>query len=63
MLHEEPEEFTRIGAAIGRCPACPTHKEPILSREKRLGYAAVAELLGDDIDGVVALAEDFGLWD
>ena len=70
VLHEEPELFTRAGAAIVACPGCHPSGDPPqgdkrgLSAEKRAKLAAareLGELLGDDVDGYAAELEDLGL--
>ena len=63
VLHEAPHEFTRTHGRIDRCPACPATGRPPLSAAERQRLAVVAELadiLGDDIDGLVAELEDLG---
>lgn len=62
VLHEEPQEFTRNGAAITRCPTCSYHERndtKVRSDDDRAVYAAIADLLGDDVDGAVGMFEDF----
>lgn len=63
VLHEAPHEFTRIHGRIDRCPACPATGRPPLSAAERERLDLVAELAnlsGDDIDGLVAELEDLG---
>jgi hypothetical protein len=63
VMHEAPHEFTRTHGRIDRCPACPATGRPPLSAAERQRLAVVAELadiLGDDIDGLVAELEDLG---
>ncbi len=63
VQHEEPEGFIRKGAVITACPFCKGRKPqiPAARREKLDAINAVAELLGDDIDGLAATLEDFDL--
>ena len=63
VLHEEPEGFVRTGAVIQSCPCCKGKKQKLSSAQQtRLDeICALAELLGDDIDGFAATLEDFGL--
>ena len=59
VLHDEPEEFTRQGAAIVHCPACKENgKPPPELREKLLAAREAGDLLGDDVDGYAAMLED-----
>lgn len=63
VLHEAPHEFTRTHGRIDRCAACPATGRPPLTPAQRERLAAVAELadiLGSDIDGLVAELEDLG---
>ena len=63
VLHEAPHEFTRTHGRIDRCPACPTTGDPQLSAAQRARLEAVAtlaDILGDDIDGLAAELEDLG---
>lgn len=63
VLHDEPEGFTREGAAIVSCPCCKERKGK-LSKEEREKLAAardLGQLLGDDVDGYAAELEDLGL--
>ena len=61
VLHDQPEDFTRRGAAIVHCPACkengPAPKE---LREKLKAALAVGELLEGDDDGYASILEDMG---
>ena len=64
VLHEAPHEFTRTHGRIDRCPACPAISRPPLSAVEQDRLAVVAELadiLGDDIDGLAVELEDNGL--
>lgn len=63
VLHEEPEGFERKGAAITSCPCCKGNRPKLSAarREQLEAIGAVAELLGDDLDGFAATLEDFGL--
>ena len=54
VLHEDPKAFKRRGGRIDRCPCCPKEK-PKHSR------AELADLLGDDLDGLAVTLEDFRL--
>ena len=64
VLHEAPHEFTRTHGRIDRCPACRATGRPSLSaaeRERLIAVAELANILGDDIDGLAAELEDLGL--
>jgi len=63
VLHEEPELFSRAGAAIVSCPCCTERKEPLTEAERERLAAAreLGELLGDDVDGYAAMLEDLRL--
>ena len=63
VLHDETDSFERRGGRIDRCPCCPRHK-PGLSPEEQERLDAIAELadlLGEDIDGLAGTLDDFGL--
>lgn len=63
VLHDDPNGFQRCGGLITRCPTCPI-VAPRHAPQERLRLAsivAVAESLGNDIDGLAAALEDFGL--
>lgn len=63
VLQEEPDAFRRKGGLIQRCPSCPTAKpqhDPE-TKLKLVTVAAMAELMGDDVDGLAAVLEDSGL--
>ena len=63
MRHEEPHSFERHGGVIKACPCCH-NKNVKLSKKEKERLAAVreiAELLGDDIDGLAAELEDLDL--
>jgi hypothetical protein len=60
------EKFAGAGYEFGgslmvlmRCPACPKGAKP--DQEKAALKAGLAEILGDDEDGLAATLEDFGL--
>ena len=63
VLHEEPEGFRRRGGRIDRCPVCPREKpkHSVQERERLAAIREVADMLGDDVDGLAASLEDFGL--
>ncbi|MFH1416757.1 MAG: hypothetical protein ABII12_00505 [Planctomycetota bacterium] len=63
VRHEEPEAFKRRGGRIDHCPCCPEKKPKHSAKEQeRLdAIAALADLLGDDIDGLAGTLDDFGL--
>jgi hypothetical protein len=62
VLHDEPQNFKRSGAAIVACPACKENgPAPTDLREKLVAAREVGELLGDDVDGYAAELEDLGL--
>ncbi len=63
MIHEDPKAFARCGGRIDRCPACPKQKPRHSRRELgRLdAIRELADLLGDDIDGLAGTLEDFDL--
>ena len=60
------EKFKAVGFEFGgsilnvlRCPACPKEAKP--DPGKAALKAGIAEILGDDEDGIAATMEDFGL--
>jgi len=60
------EKFSAVGYEFGasimnviRCPACPKAARP--DPDKAALKAGIAEILGDDEDGIAATMEDFGL--
>lgn len=60
------EKFRNAGYEFGaslmvvmRCPACPKGAKP--DPDKAFLKAGIAEILGDDEDGLAATLEDFGL--
>jgi hypothetical protein len=60
------KEFAAAGYQFGssimvllRCPCCPKEAKP--DPEKAIIKAEIANLLGDDEDGLAATFEDFGL--
>jgi hypothetical protein len=60
VLHEDPGGFDRDGGLIRRCPSCPA-EEPKLdphTRAKLAAVRAVAQLMGDDVDGLAAAIAD-----
>jgi hypothetical protein len=64
VLHEEPEGFDRQGGRILGCPCCHGITPEGISegeRDRLAAVAAVAELMGDDVDGVAATLEDLEL--
>jgi hypothetical protein len=63
VLHDDPEAFERRGGRIDHCPSCPKDK-PNHSPKQQERLDAIRELgdmLGDDIDGLAGLLEDFNL--
>lgn len=63
VLHEATSAFTRTHGRIDRCPVCPATGRPQLSPAKQAqldAIAALADMLGNDIDGLAAELEDFG---
>ena len=63
VLHDESESFERRGGRIDHCPACPKEMSEH-SPEERHRLVAIRELAnlhGDDVDGLAASLEDFGL--
>ena len=62
VLHQEPDEFDRRGGLIRACPCCHGIEPDGMTEERRSrlrAVAAVAELLGDDVDGLAATLDDF----
>ena len=58
-----PEERDRFLAGRG-CPSCYGKRQPELSERQKTAVAAqraMREVLGDDLDGLVAEMEDLGL--
>ena len=65
VIHEaEPEDFRRVGGLILACPSCggrrPSEQSPE-ERDRLDGIAELARWLGEDLDGLAGLLEDFGL--
>ncbi len=63
VVHEAPCAFVRQGGLIRRCPSCPKDP-PRLPAELAMRLstvAAMAQLFGDDLDGLAATLEDGGL--
>lgn len=65
VLHESPKDFERVGGVIKKCPCCPKDGiAPNLDNQTKAKLEIVeslGEVLGDDIDGLAAELEDFGL--
>lgn len=63
VLHESPERFERHGGAIHSCPSCKGKSVELSEEEefKSMATSALADVLGDDIDGLAASLEDFNL--
>ena len=62
VLHDEPGGFDRSGGLIRSCPCCHGKEPDGMTEERRSrlsAVAAVAELLGDDVDGLAATLDDF----
>ena len=58
----EVDGFTfSSGPYVQRCPACPKGETEYSRSEESFLLAGLADILGDDIDGFMAEAEDFGL--
>ena len=61
VLHEEPDGFDRQGGLIRGCPCChgtPPEGMTEKRRSRLQAVAAVAELLGDDVDGLAGFLDD-----
>lgn len=65
VTHDDPDAFTRDGAAVVSCPCYKERGyERNLSAEARQRLQAARELgtlLGDDVDGYACELEDLGL--
>lgn len=63
VLHEAPADFIRAGGLITRCPSCPSDppNHTTKTRERLAAVAALAEILGNDVDGLAGTLDDFGL--
>ena len=63
VLHEEPGNFDRQGALINSCPSCHGREQRMspAQREHLSAVRAIADLMGDDVDGFAATLEDFDL--
>lgn len=63
LLHDDPEGFDRKGGRITACPACRGQTVNLSEQEaERLAIIGeLADLAGDDLDGLAADLEDFGL--
>ena len=67
VIHENPDDFRRdnVGRII-RCPACwnVSNEDIVLSDKdemERAQISALHDLLGDDLDGIATMMEDFDL--
>ena len=63
VLHEEPEEFDYHQGRISNCPTCVRTPDSQLkltpTQKNRADIAGVlADVLGDDVDGIAAEMED-----
>lgn len=61
VVVESPEEFTRNGSTITRCPACETTADADLTsgqRDRAEVAGVLGDLLADDLDGAAAMLED-----
>lgn len=60
VLHEAPRDFCRTGGLIRRCPACPLKPPhlPKMERTRLRRIATLAQLFGDDIDGLAVTLAD-----
>lgn len=61
VLHEAPQDFLRQGSKILSCPSCKGEKKHLSKKQEDIATTAAtfADLLGDDIDGLAAMMEDF----
>lgn len=62
VLHEEPQAFQRVCGRIDRCPCCPKKRPRLSPKEGRRleEIREIADMLGNDIDGLAAMLEDLG---
>lgn len=59
VKREQDPEFEFLGSLITRCPGCDRGQQvPILAA---MIMKMAAELYGDDLDGLAAFTEDFGI--
>jgi hypothetical protein len=66
VLHEEPQDFKYKDGRISECPACRGKSDKDLNlspgQKNRADIAGVlADLLGDDVDGIAAEMADLGM--
>lgn len=63
VLHEAPLDFKRNHGDITACPACKGKAVTLSDKEQFQSEAisALADILGDDIDGLASSIEDFNL--
>jgi hypothetical protein len=62
VLHDEPDGFDRDGCVINSCPCCQGRRPADLPQQHLLwleSVRAMAELLGDDIDGFAAMLDSY----
>lgn len=58
VMHDaEPGDFTRKNGLIVRCPACPAKKVKLDSKQRET-VEMLADMTGDDIDGLAAELDD-----
>ena len=65
VLHDEPDGFDRNGCVIDSCPCCHGGRPDDLPQHQRQwleSVRAMAELLGDDIDAILALSGNSDLY-
>ena len=64
VLHDEPEEFKRRGGVVSSCPACKGARQELTPEEdeKSMMARAMADIMGDDIDGFINELEDNDLY-
>jgi len=63
VMHEAKEEFRRRRSLIMACPCCKGKPKEVTPEQQDYldSIRAIADILGDDVDGFASALDDFGL--
>ena len=61
-LGAEGWKFGQSLAHVTHCPACKYHRDEDIDNTRAEAYSALADVLGDDLDGFAAEMEDLESW-